>query len=247
MKKSIYEIAHNIPIAQNIYEMKLYGDISEMKTPGQFVEIAVPGLYLRRPISVCYFDPSEQEFIIIYKTVGAGTDALSRMGAGERLDIITGLGNGYNLSAAGKSPLLIGGGVGIPPLYGCAAALSALGISPRVLLGFNCDRDAYSTDKFAALGLSVAVATADGSIGTRGFVTDIMPEAGDEYSYFYSCGPLPMLKAVAAAAASSGEFSLEARMGCGFGACMGCTVMTNAGARRVCRDGPVFRAEDIIW
>ena len=222
--------------------MKLIGD-TEGIIPGQFVNIKLDGFYLRRPISVC--DCEDGELTLIYKVVGVGTEAMSEMREGEALDILTGLGNGYDLSLSGDSPLLVGGGVGVPPLYMLAKKLCAEGKNVSVVLGFNTKDEIFFEDEFRALGASVTVTTVDGSYGTRGFVTDAMKDI--DYSYFYSCGPEPMLKALYKSSVTSGEMSFEERMGCGFGACMGCSCKTVTGNKRICKEGPVLKKEDIIW
>lgn len=245
MKQGIFEIIENRPVnaAGNVFRMTLAGDAGAVAAPGQFVGILVPGKFLRRPISVC--DWTESSLTLIYKTVGEGTAQLSRMAAGQTLDLLTGLGSGYSVDACGDHPLLIGGGVGIPPLYGLAKALLRARKKPRAILGFNTKEDIFLKDEFEALGVPVLLTTADGSAGRRGFVTDALPAA---FSYVYACGPLPMLKAVYRASRQcGGQFSLEERMGCGFGACMGCSIQTAAGAKRVCKDGPVFRKEELLW
>ena len=244
MKQVIFSIKENKEIARNTYKMVLSGDTSGIGGCGQFVNIALPGLYLRRPISVC--DYKDGSLTLIYKAVGEGTELMSRLDAGTELDILVGLGNGYDTSKSGKYPLLLGGGVGVPPLYALCKKLIAEGKEPTVILGFNTKDEVFCTDDFKALGARVFVTTADGSFGIKGFVTDAMEEAGN-YTYFYTCGPTPMLKAVFAATATSGQFSFEERMGCGFGACMGCSCKTNFGNKRVCKDGPVFEKEEILW
>ena len=244
MKQSIFKIIENEKIAANIFRMILAGDTSAIVSPGQFVEIALPGRFLRRPISVC--DAEAGRLTLIYKVVGHGTFDMSRMEKGSQLDIISGLGNGYDLTAGGDKPLLIGGGVGVPPLYMLAKKLIEQRKTPTVILGFNTENEVFYQKEFEALGCGVFVTTADGSRGTKGFVTDALPMVG-EYSYYYCCGPEPMLKAIYNKASGSGEYSFEARMGCGFGACMGCSIMTRSGSKRVCREGPVFKKEDIIW
>ena len=237
-----YRIIENAPIAPGVYRMKLSGDTSMVKAPGQFAQIQIPGFYLRRPISLCDWD--ETGMTLIYKTVGRGTDALSRMQPGETIDALNGLGNGYDVNACGDHPLVIGGGVGIPPLFGLAKALLAKGLRPAVILGFNRRKEIFLLDDFRALGLSPVITTVDGSAGVRGFVTDALPAS---YDSFFACGPLPMLKAVCNACDTPGQLSLEERMACGFGACMGCTIQTAIGPRRVCKDGPVFRKEELPW
>lgn len=242
MKQGFFEIVENAPLAAAVYRMRLAGDTSAVTAPGQFVNIALSGKFLRRPISVC--DLEDGLLTVIYKVVGAGTAQMAALPAGETLDLLTGLGNGYDLAPAGKRPLLLGGGVGVPPLYLLAKRLIARGAAPTVVLGFNRADEIFYEKEFAALGAKVAVATADGSVGVKGFVTDAMPR---DYTYFYTCGPEPMLKAVWKATATSGQFSFEERMGCGFGACMGCSCQTITGSKRICREGPVLRKEEILW
>ena len=237
-----YQIIENTEIAPGVFLMDLAGDTAMLTAPGQFCQIRVPGFYLRRPISVCDWD--ESGMTLIYKAVGAGTDALSRMGTGDMLDILNGLGNGYDVTACGDHPLVIGGGVGAPPLYALTKALLAAEKRPAVILGFNKQEEIFLKDEFEELGVPVTVATADGSCGVKGFVTDALPE---DYDSVFACGPLPMLKAVCKACNTPGQLSLEERMGCGFGACMGCTIQTRNGPRRVCKEGPVFRKEELPW
>ena len=241
MKQGIFTIKSNVALTETVYKMVLVGDTSAITGPGQFVNIKLDGFYLRRPISVC--DCVADELTIIYKVVGEGTEAMSRMTDGT-LDILTGLGNGYDLSAAGDRPLLLGGGVGVPPLYMLAKELIAKGVTPAVILGFNTRDEVFGEEDFKVLGCDVTVTTVDGTYGTRGFVTDAMPES---YTYFYTCGPEPMLRAVYRATVTGGQFSFEERMGCGFGACMGCSCKTKYGNKRICRDGPVLEREEIIW
>lgn len=243
MKQGIFTLAENAPLTSAVYRMVLEGDTSAITAPGQFVNVSIPGLFLRRPISVC--DWSENRLTLIYKTVGKGTDRLSAMVPGEKLDLLTGLGNGYDLTKSGGAPLLVGGGVGVPPLYGLAKALLSQGKSVDVVLGFNTASEIFYVSEFETLGAQVHIATADGSVGTRGFVTDVMGSL--PYSYFYACGPLPMFRAMERVARTSGQYSFEERMGCGFGACVGCTMETALGPRRVCKDGPVFEREVILW
>ena len=242
MREITFDITENRPIAANVYRMSLTGDTREITRPGQFVNIRLDGFYLRRPISIC--DKSDSTLTLIYKTVGHGTEHMSRMRAGETLDILTGLGNGYATSRSGARPLLIGGGVGVPPLYLLAKELITEGKTVRAVLGFNTASDVFYAQEFAALGCDVAVTTVDGSFGKRGFVTDALWE---DATYFYACGPEPMLKAVYQATGIAGEFSFEERMGCGFGACMGCTCKTVTGGKRICKDGPVLKKEEILW
>ena len=241
MKSEMFTIVENRPLTSAVFEMILEGDTSEIRRPGQFVELQLPGLFLRRPISVCTWDA--ERLTLLYKVVGQGTGEMAGMPAGTRLNLLTGLGNGYDLAPAGESPLLLGGGVGVPPLYGLCQALIARGKQPAVVLGFNTQGEVFYEDRFRALGASVTVTTADGSYGRTGFVTDAMD---GPYSYFYACGPLPMLRAIERVAQTPGQYSMEERMGCGFGACMGCTIQTRSGPRRVCKDGPVFDRGEVI-
>lgn len=230
-------------MTSSVFKMRLCGDTDEITAPGQFVNIKIDGLFLRRPISVCDCVPGE--LTIIYKVVGKGTDVMSKMNIGESLDILTGLGNGYDISKSGARPLLIGGGVGVPPLYMLAKKLIAEGKHVAVILGFNKKDEVFYENEFRALGADVRVATVDGSCGVRGFVTDAMADV--DYTYFYTCGPEPMLKAVYKATKTSGQLSFEERMGCGFGACMGCSCKTITGNKRICREGPVLVKEDVLW
>jgi dihydroorotate dehydrogenase electron transfer subunit len=224
--------------------MVLEGDTSAITKAGQFLNIKIDGLFLRRPISVCDYDDST--ITILYKIVGTGTEAMKKMAPSAQLDILTGLGNGYDTSKSGSYPLLIGGGVGVPPMYRLAKNLIAEGKKPMVILGFNTKDEAFYMEEFEQLGVKVMVATADGSLGTKGFVTNIVKELS-EYTYFYTCGPEPMLKALAHCTTTSGQLSFEERMGCGFGACMGCSCETKYGSKRICKDGPVLEKEEIIW
>ena len=242
MKQGFFEIKENTALTASVYKMVLAGDTSAITAPGQFVNIKLEGQFLRRPISVC--DCEDGTLTLLYKVVGKGTEQMSAMREGS-LDILTGLGNGYDLSVAGDHPLFIGGGVGVPPMYMPAKMLRAAGKKVSVILGFNTRDEVFYEDEFRALGCDVTVTTVDGSYGTKGFVTGPM-EAMD-YSYFYTCGPEPMLKAVYGASKTSGQFSFEERMGCGFGACMGCSCKTVTGNKRICREGPVLQKEDILW
>ncbi len=242
MKQSIFDITQNIPLTQNVYKMRLEGDTSDITASGQFVNIKLDGLYLRRPISV--YDCDDKSVTIIYKVVGRGTEQMSKMQGGT-LDVLTGLGNGYDLEKSGDTPLLIGGGVGVPPMYLLAKKLTAQGKKVTVILGFNTKDEVFCENDFKALGANTYVTTVDGSYGTKGFVTDKMKNI--DYSYFYTCGPEPMLKAVYSAAKTSGQFSFEERMGCGFGACMGCSCKTITGYKRICKEGPVLEKEEILW
>ncbi len=243
MKNSIFEIISNRPLTSNVFEMVLKGDTSPITASGQFVNIALEGLYLRRPISVC--DVCGDELTLIYKVVGKGTEQMSKMDAGEKLDLLTGLGNGYDLTLAGERPLLLGGGVGVPPMYMCARLLREMGKEVSVVLGFNTKDEIFYEQEFKNLGCKVYVCTADGSYGTKGFVTTVMDDI--DYTHFYTCGPEPMLKAVYKASKTSGQMSFEERMGCGFGACMGCSCKTLTGNKRICKEGPVMKKEEILW
>ena len=241
MKQQILKITENIRVAENVYKMVLEDpELEEMK-PGQFVNIRLDGLYLRRPISVC--ESETGSLTIIYKAVGKGTEQMSRMKEREKLDVLTGLGNGYDLTKAGDRPLLLGGGVGVPPLVMLARKLREQGKDVTVVLGFNTMEEVFGQAAFENMGVNTIVTTADGTFGTKGFVTDAMPE---DYSYFYTCGPEPMLKAVYRKTKTSGQFSFEERMGCGFGACMGCSCKTITGNKRICREGPVLEKEEIL-
>ena len=242
MKDSLFEIINNRKIAKNTYEMLLRGDTSDITASGQFVNIKLSGFFLRRPISVCNLEGDV--LTLIYKTVGEGTEAMAKMGEGEKLTVLTGLGNGYDLSTSGENPLLIGGGAGVPPMFLLARRLIAEGKKPRAILGFGSADEVFYKEEFEKIGVPVTVTTVDGSEGVMGFVTDAM---GEGYSYFYTCGPEPMLKAIYDKSVTSGQFSFEERMGCGFGACMGCSCKTKYGNKRICREGPVLVKEEIIW
>ena len=243
MKQTIFEIIENVPLTSSVYKMLLKGDTDDITCPGQFVNIKLDGLFLRRPISVC--DRENGVLTLVYKVVGKGTEKMSTMAAGEKLDILTGLGNGYDLEKSGDTPLLLGGGVGVPPLYMLAKELIKKGKKVSVILGFNTKDEIFYEQEFKALGAQVALTTVDGSYGICGFATDAINKY--DYTYFYTCGPEPMLKAVYNATATSGQFSFEERMGCGFGACMGCSCKTLYGNKRICKDGPVLEKEEIIW
>ena len=241
MKQLTFEIKTNEQIAKNVYRMQLGGDTAGI-LPGQFVNIRVEGQFLRRPISVCNINNGV--LTIIYKVVGVGTEAMSRLPIGTQLDVLTVLGNGYDLSKAGDAPLLVGGGVGVPPMYMLARQLREAGKNVRVILGFNTKDEVFYEEEFRALGCDVTVTTVDGSHGVKGFVTNALDS---KQSYYYTCGPLPMIKALLQAGGTNGEVSMEERMGCGFGACMGCTIQTTQGPKRVCKEGPVFPAEELIF
>lgn len=243
MKQGLFEIVENKPLTDQVFRMVLRGDTASITAPGQFVNIRLEGNFLRRPISVC--DYTNDTLTIIYKVVGKGTAQLSAMKAGSTLDLLTGLGNGYDLTVSGNQPVLLGGGVGVPPMYNLAKKLLAQGKSVRVILGFNTRSEVFYEAEFKALGCQVTVTTADGSYGVKGFATT--PLSDLDYTYFYTCGPEPMLKAVWNATHTSGQMSFEARMGCGFGACMGCSCKTLTGYKRICKDGPVMRKEEILW
>ena len=242
MKQSIFEIKTNEALTSTVYKMTLSGDTAPITSPGQFVNIKLDGNFLRRPISVC--DCEEGLLTLIYKVVGRGTEQMSRRKAGETLDLLTGLGNGYDTSLTGDHPLLLGGGVGVPPLYMLAKQLRSEGKTVSVVLGFNTKDEIFYENEFKALGCDVTVTTADGSYGVRGFVTNAMDV---DYTHVCTCGPEPMLKAVYKACATDGQFSFEERMGCGFGACMGCSCKTITGYKRICKEGPIMRKGDILW
>ena len=242
MKDTKFTLEKNERIAKNTYLWVLKGDISDISAPGQFVNIKLDGFYLRRPISVC--DAEDGKLTLIFKVVGEGTERMALARAGEEFLVLTGLGNGYDTTVSGDKPLLIGGGAGVPPMYMLAKKLIGEGKKPTVILGFNTAEEVFFAEEFAAIGCEVRIATADGSVGVKGFVTDAMDT---DYTYFYTCGPEPMLKAIYAKAETSGQFSFEERMGCGFGACMGCSCKTKYGNKRICRDGPVLVKEEIIW
>lgn len=243
-KNGIYTVLSNEQLTETTYKMVLSGDTQYITAPGQFINIQIDGLFLRRPISICDYD--KDTITIIYKVVGKGTEVLSKAQENDTFDVLTGLGNGYTIYDEVKAPLLVGGGVGIPPLYGLCRALKEKGIKSKVILGFNTAKEVFYKEEFEALGAKVYVATADGSMGVKGFVTDALKVVGD-FDYFYSCGPEPMLKALYNACDIDGELSFEERMGCGFGACMGCSCKTKYGNKRICKEGPVLKKEEIIW
>lgn len=244
-KQGIYKILENQRLTASVWRMVLEGDTQWITAPGQFVNIALEGRYLRRPISVC--DWETNSLTLIYKVVGEGTEQMARMRTGETLDLLTGLGNGFSTNIAAGDVLLVGGGVGVPPLYNLAKRLVAAGKSVSVVLGFNTADEVFYAEEFRAVGAKVYVATADGSMGTRGFVTTAIEATGIRYDYFYACGPLPMLRALCDATAVDGQLSFEERMGCGFGGCMGCSCKTKYGNKRICKEGPVLTKEEIIW
>lgn len=243
MYQGFYEIKSNVKLTDSIFEMVLVGDTSSITAPGQFINIKLDGFYLRRPISICDYD--DNTITIIYKVVGEGTEVMSKMNAGEKLDVLCGLGNGFDTSKSMDKPVLIGGGVGVPPMYNLCKKLIAENKNVTVILGFNKIDEIFYENKFIELGADVKVTTVDGSYGIKGFVTDALKDT--EYSYFYTCGPMPMFKAIETTAVTSGQYSFEERMGCGFGACMGCSCKTKYGNKRICKDGPVMTREEIIW
>ena len=243
MERIFPKVTGNAKIAENTYEMRLSGDFSSITAPGQFVNFAVEGCYLRRPISVC--DVENEILTVVYKTVGKGTEIMSRIRPGETMDVLSGLGNGYDVGAGGKRPLLIGGGAGVPPMYMLCKALVRAGARPVAVLGFNSRNEVFYEDEFKAAGAETHVTTVDGSYGIKGYVTDIIGKL--DYTYFYACGPEAMFKAVEKTVKSDGEYSFEERMGCGFGACMGCSCKTKYGSKRICKDGPVLKRGEIIW
>ncbi|MBR5321604.1 MAG: dihydroorotate dehydrogenase electron transfer subunit [Clostridia bacterium] len=243
MYQGFYEIKSNIKLTDSIFEMVLIGDTSSITAPGQFINIKLDGFYLRRPISICDYD--NETIKIIYKVVGEGTEFMSNLNSGEKLDILCGLGNGFDTSKSLDKTVLIGGGVGVPPMYNLCKKLIEEGKKVTVILGFNKKEEIFYEDEFKKLGADVKITTVDGSYGIKGFVTDALKDI--DYSYFYTCGPMPMFKAIEGAAITSGQYSFEERMGCGFGACMGCSCKTKYGNKRICKDGPVLDREEIIW
>ena len=244
-KRDIYTILSNEPLTPAVYRMVLEGDTQYITRSGQFINIELEGKFLRRPISVSDYDANT--VTIIYKVVGSGTEQMREMEPGTKLDILTGLGNGFSTENNAERPLLVGGGVGVPPLYNLCKRLLSEGKKPSVILGFNTESEVFYFEEFKALGVDVYCSTADGSVGTKGFVTDAIKENGVEFDYLYTCGPLPMLKALYSATECDGEYSFEERMGCGFGACMGCTCKTKYGNKRICKDGPVLKRDEIVW
>ena len=243
MKQGDFTIVTNEPLTDCVYRMILSGDTSAITNCGQFVDLRLPAKYLRRPISVCDYD--DKTLTLIYKVVGQGTDIMAKLPAGTILDVLSGLGNGYDTTLSGDRPVLVGGGVGVPPMYNLCKKLVAEGKHPQVVLGFNTAEEIFLYDEFRALGVDTYIATANGAVGTKGFVTDVMKDLS--YSYFYTCGPMPMFRAIEKTANTSGQYSFEERMGCGFGACMGCSCKTKYGNKRICKDGPVLEREEIVW
>ena len=244
-KRDIYKIVSNEPLTPAVSRMVLDGDTQYITRSGQFVNIELEGKFLRRPISVADYD--EHTITIIYKVVGSGTRQMQQMEAGKELDILTGLGNGFDTNNDAQNPLLVGGGVGVPPMYNLCKRLLSEGKQPKVIIGFNTKEEVFYLEEFKALGVEVFCATADGSMGDKGFVTDVIRERALEFDYIYTCGPLPMLKALYDATEVDAQFSFEERMGCGFGACVGCTCKTKYGNKRICKEGPVLKREEIIW
>ena len=244
-KRNIYNVVSNEQLTAKSWLMVLEGDTQYVTRAGEFVNIALEGKFLRRPISVCDYD--EKTITLLYDVVGEGTKAMSRIKAGEELDLLTGLGNGFSEERECRRPALLGGGVGCAPLYNLAKKFLARGVKPVVILGFNSEKDVVSADMFEAIGVELYIATVDGSVGTKGFVTDVIREQGLECDYFYACGPMPMLKALCKGVEWPGEVSLDERMACGFGVCMCCSVETKSGNKRICKEGPVFDKEDLIW
>ncbi len=242
MKQGDFTIVSNEPLTDSVYRMILSGDTSAITNCGQFVDLRLPEKYLRRPISVCDYDKAT--LTLIYKVVGQGTEIMAKLPVGTVLDVLSGLGNGYDTSRSGENPVLVGGGVGVPPMYNLCKKLLSEGKKPQVVLGFNTAEEIFLAEEFRALGVDLYIATANGSVGTKGFVTDVLKDLN--YSYFYSCGPMPMFNAMEKVMKTSGQYSFEERMGCGFGACMGCSIETNAGVKRVCKDGPVFIREEVF-
>ena len=243
MNQGIYTILENVKLTDTVMRMSLKGDTSAITASGQFINIKLEGKYLRRPISICDYD--DEKIVIVYKIVGVGTEQMAELSVGDKLDVLVGLGNGYNTDKSGEKPLLIGGGVGIPPLYNLCKKLIANGVTPTVILGFNTADEIFLKEDFEKLQVRTVITTVDGSFGVKGFVTDAMKDI--DYTYFYTCGPMPMFKAIEATAVTSGQYSFEERMGCGFGACMGCSCKTKYGNKRICKDGPVLEREEIIW
>lgn len=244
-KRGLYKVVSNVRLSAKTMRMVLEGDTQYITCAGQFVNVAVEGKFLRRPISVCDYD--EKTITLLYDVVGEGTKAMSLMEEGTVLDLLTGLGNGFSEDEPTRHPVLLGGGIGCAPLYNLAKKLIARGVEPVVILGFNSEADVVAEDMFRELGIATYVATVDGSCGTKGFVTDVIREESVQGDYFYACGPMPMLRAVCNGLEWSGEVSLDERMACGFGVCMCCSIETKSGVKRICKEGPVFRKEDLIW
>ena len=242
-KKAIYTLRSNERLTPAVWRMTLEGDTQWITAPGQFVNVELDGCYLRRPISVCDWD--ERTITLIYKVVGEGTALMAGLRPGARLDLLTGLGNGFDITRCGERPLLIGGGVGLPPMVGLCRCLMQAGKHPTVLAGFNTADEVFLREDVEKLGAPFVLATMDGSAGIKGLVTDALPEI--DFTDICACGPLPMLKAIMNADGHPAQLSFEERMGCGFGACMGCTVKVKGGYKRICKDGPVLVREEVIW
>jgi dihydroorotate dehydrogenase electron transfer subunit len=242
MENVFLKISENKPLTASVWQMTLVGDCKAITKPGQFINIKLDGFYLRRPISV--YDHGQDFVTIIYKVVGEGTELMATLKEGKTLDVLVGLGNGFDTSLSGERPVVIGGGVGVPPMYKLAKELIAEGKKVTAILGFNTAGEIFAEEEFKKIGCDVIVTTVDGSYGVKGFVTGAMEF---DYTYTYCCGPAPMLKAVYNTSKTSGQYSFEERMGCGFGACMGCTCKTKYGNKRICKDGPVLVKEEIIW
>ena len=238
-----FTLESNQPLTALVWRMVLRGDTAAITRPGQFVQVQLPGFYLRRPISVCDWDA--ERLTLVYKVVGQGTYAMTTYAPGMTLDLLTGLGNGYNTKISGGSPLLVGGGVGVPPMYMLCRKLISEGKNVTVVLGFNSKDNVFYENEFRALGADVHIATADGTYGIKGFVTDVIKDM--QYTFFYTCGPEPMFRAMHKIMKTPGQYSFEERMGCGFGACMGCSCKTLTGNKRICKEGPVMESEEIIW
>ena len=245
MLKKIFHIGSNSPVAHDTFRLVLETDASVTVRSGQFVDIALPGRYLRRPISVS--DVLPRGLVLYYKAVGEGTRQMAALPPGTALELLLPLGSGFGPEKCREKALLVGGGLGAAPLYLLARELLEAGKHPTAVLGFNRADEICLAEEFRALGVPVHVATLDGSVGTKGFVTDAIKALQPEYDYFYTCGPMVMMKAVCNAVEGSGEASLEERMGCGAGFCYGCSIQTKKGPARVCKDGPVFKTEDILW
>lgn len=246
--KGNYTIISNRRLTHKTWVMTLGGDTSAITAPGQFVNIAIPGKYLRRPISICDYSHERGEVILLYDVIGEGTKAMSEMKQGDNVDMLNGLGNGFSLDSGAERPLLLGGGIGCAPLLNLARALKRMGKNPIAILGYNKAADSFGMDKwFEEIEVEAYIATVDGSVGTKGFVTDVIREKNINGDYFHACGPMPMLKALCNGLDIPGEVSIESRMGCGFGACMCCSVETRDGSKRICKDGPIFRKEELIW
>ncbi len=244
-KQCIFTVAENNPIAKDIQRMVLLGDTGACTAPGQFVDLSIEGMYLRRPLSMCEYD--DKSITLVFRALGQGTAALRDYEPGREIDMLTGLGNGYSIPEAMRAPLIVGGGMGVAPMYAQARLLSELGYAPLMLLGFKSADDVFYLDRFRALNGTAYVTTADGSVGRAGMIVDLLPEMAGRFDYFYCCGPEPMMHAVSDRCNTSGQMSFERRMGCGFGACMGCTCKTKYGNKRICVDGPVLTKEEIIW